>query len=195
MVRGFSKTTQPRDLAAFTARCLSLAGHPFFVIPLTVAFATRSWRSAAVIAATTTLPLTLIIARKVRRGTWSDADVSRRDQRSGLYFVMIPLLALTGLVLHLTGASPDLMRGIIAGAILLAAGLLANRFLKVSMHMMFDAYCALIIFSILPPTAPFLAIFVAAVAWSRHKLDRHTLPEILTGIAIGAAVGWWAAFG
>jgi hypothetical protein len=168
------------------ARCLSLAGHPFFVIPLTVAFATRSWRSAAVIAATTTLPLTLIIARKVRRGTWSDADVSRRDQRFGLYFLMIPLLVLTGLVLHLTGTGPGLMRGVIAGAILLAAGLLAN--------MMFDAYCAVIIFSILPRAAPLLAIFVAAVAWSRHKLDRHTVPEILTGIVLGLATGWWAAF-
>lgn len=176
------------------ARALSLAGHPFFVIPLTVALLARSWRYAAIIAVTTTLPLALIIARNVRRGAWSDADVSRHDQRSSLYYAMIPVLLISGAVLYLTGASPDLLQGVIAGAVMLAAGLLANRFLKVSMHLMFDAYCAINIASVLPILSPLLVLFLAAVAWSRRKLDRHTWPELAAGTAIGVVVGAWTAF-
>jgi hypothetical protein len=194
-VTGRSKSSQPRDPATFTAHCLSLLGHPFFVIPLTVAFATRSWQTTAVIAATTTLPIAFLIARNVRRGTWSDGDVSRREQRSGLYLAMIPFLALTALALYLTGASSGLMRGVLAASLMLAIGLLANRFLKVSMHLMFDSYCAVIIFSLVPPAATFLALFLAAVAWSRKKLDRHTVPELVVGVVVGGAVGWWVAFG
>jgi hypothetical protein len=67
------------------ARTLSVAGHPFVLIPLTVALTTRSLRWAAIIAAGTILPLLWIIVRNVRRGTWSDAGVSRHDQRASFY--------------------------------------------------------------------------------------------------------------
>jgi hypothetical protein len=188
-----SRTSQPRDLSVFIAQTLSLAGHPFFTIPLTVAVLARSWRYAAVIAVTTTLPIALIIARNVRRGTWSDADVSRRDQRSSLYYAMVPVLLVSGIALHLTGASPRMMAGVLAAAIMLIAGLLANRFLKVSMHLMFDAYCAINLAAVFPRLIPLFVLALAAVAWSRRKLDRHTWAELAVGTVIGLVVGAWAA--
>jgi hypothetical protein len=171
------------------ARALSVAGHPFVVLPLTVALLTRSLFWTAVVSASTTIPLLVIIARKVRRGTWSDFDVSRHEQRSGLYYVGIPLILLSAVILYLLGAGPELMRGISAGAAMFIAGLLGNRFLKISMHMMCAAFCAVSLGNAYPSSAVAVLPCVAAIAWSRRHLQRHTWTEIAVGLLIGTVAG------
>ncbi|HEY0160385.1 MAG TPA: hypothetical protein VGF28_24070 [Thermoanaerobaculia bacterium] len=177
------------------ARWLSIAGHPFVLIPLTVGASTRSLFWAAVIAASTTLPLLAIIIRNVRKGRWSDADVSRHDQRSGLYHAGLPILLLSALVLYVLGADPRLLRGIAAGVAMAVAGLIGNRWLKISMHMMFAAFCAVAISRAYPGalTVAAATLFLAALAWSRNHLKRHTWPEIATGLALGLLAGAAAA--
>ena len=167
------------------ARALSLLGHPAVLIPLTIAALTRSLFWTTVIAASTTVPMLAIIARKVRRGTWSDFDVSRHEQRSGLYHAGIPLLALCVLLLYLLGASSEMMRGVAAGSVMFLAGLLGNRFLKISMHMMFAAFCTVALARTYPSSLYGTLPFLAAIAWSRRFLDRHTWAEIATGVVIG----------
>jgi hypothetical protein len=39
------------------------------------------------------ITMTLVVLRKVRRGEWSDVDVSLRERRPGAYARAIPLLA------------------------------------------------------------------------------------------------------
>jgi hypothetical protein len=171
------------------ARALSIAGHPFLLIPLTVAAGTRSWKWAAVIAAATILPMIAIVRRNVRRGRWSDFDVSRRDQRAGLYLIAVPLVALSALALYLLGASAAMLRAVAAAAAMLAIGLAAHRLLKISMHMMCAAFCAALLARLYPWTPALTAPFTAAIAWSRWKLERHTLAEIAVGLALGVAAG------
>jgi hypothetical protein len=169
------------------ARALSVAGHPFVLIPLTVAAVTRSLFWASVIAASTTIPLLLVILRNVRSGKWSDVDVSRHDQRSGLYRAGLPLVPVAALILYFLGASPAMMRGLAAGAAMFAAGLIGNRWLKISMHMMFAGFCAVALSREFPAALVPCIAFLAALAWSRHHLDRHTWPEIAVGLVIGVA--------
>jgi len=171
------------------ARILSVAGHPLVLIPPTVALVSGSLRAAGMLAATITVPLAVIIAVQVRRGAWSDFDVSRRDQRSGLYYAVAVLLAVAALVLYRTGANPGMLRGIAAAAAMLAFGLLGNRFLKTSMHMMFAAYCGVLVVWTYPWSAVAVVPFVLAVAWSRRRLERHTLVEVIVGLVIGIAAG------
>jgi membrane-associated phospholipid phosphatase len=171
------------------ARGVSVIGNPLFLVPLTVAATTRNLLWAAAIAITTTLPLVAIILRNVRRGTWSDFDVSRRDQRLGLYRAGLPLLLLAGIVLYAAGASPRMMRSVAAAAVIFAAGVLGHRFLKLSMHMMFAAFCAVILIRMTPWSSLGVVPFVGLVAWSRRYLQRHTWIEILIGAAIGTAAG------
>ena len=171
------------------ARVLSTAAHPFVLCPLTVALATRNWRWTAILAATMILPLSLVISRNVRRGAWSDADVSRREQRSGLYWVAIPLLAIAALVFRAQGAPASFQRGLLAVAVLFAVGLVGNRFLKISLHMMFGAFCSVILVRVYPWSAVVMIPLVAALAWSRWKLERHTPAEIAVGILLGTAAG------
>ena len=174
------------------ARALSIAGHPFVLIPLMVAIATRNWIPTAIVAAVTILPLFVITLRNVRRGVWSDHDVSRRNERGGLYRAAFPLLAISALLLWLMDASPRMMRGFTAAAVMLAIGLLGNRFLKISLHMMAAAFCGVTIGRIYPNTIYAIVPFVAAIGWSRRKLERHTWTEIVVGVVIGAAAAYFA---
>lgn len=171
------------------ARILSVAGHPVVLIPPTVALVSGSLRAAGMIAATITLPLVAIMAVQVRRGAWSDYDVSRRDQRSGLYYAVAVLLAVAAFILYRSGANPGMMRGIAAAAGMLVAGLLLGRFLKTSMHMMFAAYCGVLVIWTYPWSAVAVVPFVLAVAWSRRRLERHTLVEVIVGLVIGTLGG------
>jgi hypothetical protein len=167
----------------------SVAGHPFLLVPLTVAALTRSVFWTAVIAASTSIPLLAITIRNVRRGRWSDHDVSRHDQRSGLYHVGLPLIALTALILYLLGADAQLIRGTVAAAVMLTVALLGNRWLKISMHMMAAALCAVWLIRDYRSSAFAIVAFVAALAWSRRHLRRHTWAEIVVGTALGAITG------
>lgn len=175
------------------ARALSIAGHPFFLIPLMVAIATRNWVSTAIVGAVTILPLLAITLRNVRRGVWNDHDVSSREQRGGLYRTIFPLIAISALLLWLMDGNPRMMRGFAAAAVMLAIGLLGNRFLKISLHMMAAAFCAVTIIRIHPNTVYAIVPFVAAIGWSRRKLERHTWAEIVAGTVIGAAAAWFAS--
>jgi hypothetical protein len=174
------------------ARILSIAGHPFLLIPLMIAVATGNRVWTAVVAACTVLPMFAITVRNVRRGTWSDHDVSRREERTRLYRALFPLIALSAVVLYFLGAGPQMMRGFAAAAVMLALGILGNRWLKISMHMMTAAYSGVVIAWLHPAATWGIVPFVAAIAWSRHKLERHTWPEIAVGIIIGAASAFFA---
>lgn len=174
------------------ARGLSVAGHPFLLVPLMIAVATRNWVFTAAIAGGMVLPLLAITLRNVRRGAWSDHDVSRRDQRLGLYRAAFPLLAVSALLLWWSGAGQQLLRGVAAAAVMFALGAIGNRFLKISLHMMIAAYCAVVIVKLYPSSAWPIVPFVAAIAWSRRKLERHTWTEVAVGLAIGTAAAVFA---
>jgi membrane-associated phospholipid phosphatase len=168
------------------ARIISAAAHPFVLSPLTIALATGNLRWTAILAAVTLLPMTAVILWNVRRGVWSDFDVSRQDQRSGLYWVAIPLLLLTA---YLIDAPPQFKRGMFAVAVILLIGLAGNRFLKTSMHMMFAAYSTVILARVYPWSLAVMLPICAALAWSRLRLQRHTPAEIAAGVLLGAAAG------
>ena len=184
------KDGRPRPSFTTLARILSIAGHPFLLIPLTVAASTKGWKGTAVVAGITILPLLAIVIRNVRRGRWSDHDVSRRDQRAGLYLVAAPLVLLAALVLYFLGASTSMLRAVGAAAAMLAVGLAANRWLKISMHMMCAAFCGVLLGRLYPWTPALSIPFTAAVAWSRWKLERHTPLEIALGLVLGTVAGF-----
>lgn len=190
---GTSEPRQPANPALHAlARLLSLLGHPLVLVPITVAIASRNWQSALLIAGTIMLPLAAFILLQMRRGAWSDFDVSNRKERSGLYYAAIPILVVAAVFLRLNGAGPAMMRGLLAAAAMLAIGLLGMRWLKISIHMMFATYCAVALALPYPRATLPIAACVAAIAWSRHHLRRHTWPEIAAGTAIGALAAWWA---
>jgi hypothetical protein len=168
------------------ARLVSIALHPFVVSPLTVALATRNWRATAFVGAVTILPILAVTLWNLRRGVWSDFDVSRRDQRSGLYWIAIPLFAAAGLFLP---APPWFARSMLALVCVLVLALAAGRLLKTSLHMLFMLFCSVVLVKAYPWSPAVMLPLVLTLAWSRWHLQRHTPWEIAAGSLLGLAAG------
>ena len=182
---------RPR-LAAAAAAFVSTLFHPLLLIPVTVLCLTRDVRVSALLAAATVLPLLVITLRNLRRGTWSNFDVSDRGQRGGLYYAAVPLTLVGAGVMYVSGAAPSMVRGTLIVAGLLLAALLLSPWLKTSLHMLFAGWCGVLIMRAAPETIWFVPVLVVALAWSRLHLKRHAVPELVMGFALGAAGAWLA---
>ncbi len=168
------------------ARLISIAAHPLVLSPLTVALVSRNWRWTATVMAATFLPISAVILWNMRRGVWSDFDVSRREQRSGLYWVAIPIFAAVAFLV------PAFTRSMLALVCVLVIGLALDRFLKTSLHLMFAAFCAVLLWKVYPWSAFVMLAVLAALAWSRWSLKHHTPAEIAVGTLLGLAAGFYS---
>jgi membrane-associated phospholipid phosphatase len=187
----------PRPILRRLAAWVSVAAHPFVLIPVLVIVVTaRSLppRQAAVVVALVVagsiLPMLWIIVRRVRSGAWTDHDVSVREQRTGMYPAALAISAGTVVLLYAAGVAQGILSGAVAIFVLIAVSALVNTQLKVSLHTGFAAFTAVSLLSMSRPMG-FAAIAVTlAVAWSRLELRRHTLLEVLGGalLGIGAAL-------
>jgi membrane-associated phospholipid phosphatase len=172
---------------------VSVIGHPFVLVPLTTLYAVsrrmglmNAAGSAGAVALATVVPVLALVVIGVRRSVFTDHDVSDRAQRSGFYRALFVVLPLGSAALWFL--QPGLRKGIVASWGLILASMLANRFVKSSLHVAFAAFCAT---SVALPAAGAVAagIAVIAIAWSRLVLKRHTLVEVALGAIIGAAAG------
>jgi membrane-associated phospholipid phosphatase len=124
----------------------------------------------------------------VKRGKVTDFDVFVRSQRFWPYILSLVCGGLSWLVLAM-GHAPRLM--IVLSGASVSQGLLMfliNTRWKISAHAASTAGIAVIIWQILgTPAAPVLLV-IPLVAWSRVRLGRHTLLQVVAGAALGAAV-------
>jgi hypothetical protein len=176
------------------ARFISLIGHPMLVMPLAALLAARASgidraHALAVSAAIAFVGLLVLgfSGLQVRRGRWRHVDASGKDERRGLNIFLLPLFALASvLAWWRLGVSPlpvalMLAAGVVALAILLSA------WCKLSLHMAFVSFAALI-----PGSSSALLAFGllgVAVAWSRLALHRHVRLDLFAGLLAGVAAG------
>ena len=130
-----------------------------------------------------------VIAWRVAKGRWSDYDVSDAQQRHGFYpvaLIVVAIAAVAGWLLHMPA---DFVRGMIVAEVLLATSAVVTRYTKVSLHVMFGAFCTVIVNSADIRAGVLFASLVIAVAWSRVVLGRHSIAQVLIGAALGAVFG------
>src|SRR5262245_24060986 len=127
---------RPVSLKDQLARFLSLCGHPFLFPPVVALVVgslilgpARSIEAVATVVFFCLLPASILIVRQVRKGEWSDLDVSQRKDRPHLFFLAFGFLALTVCILMLTGQSIAYAKGCIAAIALISLGWLLNRWL------------------------------------------------------------------
>ncbi|WP_433385257.1 phosphatase PAP2 family protein [Actinoplanes sp. CA-142083] len=129
-----------------------------------------------------------MILRGVRRGSLSDRHIGVRSQRTGpLLFGLGSVLAGMGL-LAAGGAPRELIALIVAS---FAGGVIAtgiNHFWKSSIHTGVAAGSAVVLVIVFGPVLLTSAVVVAAVGWSRVRLEDHTIAQVVVGAAIGAVV-------
>ncbi|MFI5898331.1 phosphoesterase PA-phosphatase [Actinoplanes sp. NPDC051513] len=129
-----------------------------------------------------------MILRGVRRGRLSDRHIGERSQRTGpLVFGLASVLA--GLGLLVAGGAPRELIALIVASF--AGGVVAtgiNHFWKSSIHAGVAAGSAVVLVLVFGPLLLTSAAVVAAVGWSRVRLEDHTVAQVVAGAAIGAVV-------
>ena len=178
------------------ARIVSVAGHPFVLLPLTVVIAAlynaspaRAFTIGLVTVLATVFPLLFIIRRKVKAGKWSDHDVSEHSERGNFYTIVIVIVALSGLLFWFLDFPRSLLIGIGIGVCLLLTAMIINRWSKISLHLIFAFYCAVSLFAVGFWIGAGFIMLATAVGWSRVVLKRHTPAQVLSGAALGTSAG------
>jgi membrane-associated phospholipid phosphatase len=91
--------------------------------------------------------------------------------------------------LWLLGAPGIVVRGIFVVLVLLVLGSALSRWSKISLHTSIGAFCTVTLITVDLWAAGGALVLATAVGWARIWLARHTLWEVLTGAAFGAAGG------
>jgi membrane-associated phospholipid phosphatase len=182
-------------MTAPLARALSIFGHPTLVLPLAVlavALAQGERQAALRAAVGFGLFAALVMAFswwQVRRGRWGHVDASARHERSSLNrFLLVALLA-AALLVGGAGTQPLLALGLALSAAMILVALLTARWCKVSLHLAFAVFAALLLRELGVAWMLGALAFAAAVAWSRLVLQRHTPRDLAAGAIIGALAG------
>ncbi len=183
------------------ARWTSIVGHPFVSIILLVAIASwsaggheRALRVTVIVAGAVLLPLGFFIWRRYSSGQWQTVDASAPSDRPALYAVAFFLLVPVGFYFLAVKHALEMTRGFVAVAVLIALAATFNRWIKLSVHMIFATFAALIILQLTPAFGVALFLFLPLLGWSRLILSRHTMSEVIGGLVIGfvvAAAALW----
>jgi membrane-associated phospholipid phosphatase len=178
------------------AKCISIIGHPFILLPLTITLAlfdrvsgVKTFSTVAIYLVSTILPLLVLIWYKVSSGKWADYDVSDQGQRRYFYPVTLAIAALNILLFWLMNLPRALLMGAWVSLFLLLAGVMLNLRWKVSLHTMFGAYCAIALLSNNLVLSVTLLVLVMMIGWSRVVLGRHTVGQVISGTCLGSAGG------
>jgi hypothetical protein len=135
------------------------------------------------------LPVTVHMYTKFKNGSYSNFDVSDRNQRQSWYKFASLLLLVVSIILFATEQPKSLQLSILSFLILLLISGIINYRIKTSLHVTLTIYLA---FLIIPMNFQIAGIFISLsllVAWARIILKRHTLKEVLTGFIIGTFIG------
>jgi membrane-associated phospholipid phosphatase len=180
---------------AKVARSLSVIGHPFVFLLLlvfVVLSAKESIRSTLGLLGIVALFLAphyiyMLFCYKSRR--WKSMDASLRAERPSLYFSACIVIVSIGVYFLFTGQPNVLIEGCVVIVCMLGAAAALNRWLKLSMHMAFNAFTGVIVNQIDGNYGLLIYAYMPGLAWSRLVLSKHTPKEVIGGILLGMIVG------
>ncbi len=158
---------------------------PFFLIYKTTGdiFAAFNWTIYTVIYL---VIIATVILLGVRKGIFTDYDVSKREQRPLLFLVCIALAVFYLIGLFLFDA-PSILFIVTFGliiAILLAS--VINNWIKASMHVAALAALFVAVGLVYGGYYYLLLIIIPIMAYIRVRAKRHTIPETIAGAFFGS---------
>ena len=177
------------------ATYISTLGHPLLTIPLfilIVLFGNEDSSRAApisfLIIGCVFIPVTIRLYIKSRNGSYTNFDVSDKIQRRSLYLFVVPLLLIVTIILFATNQSRNLCLGVLFALLLLILSQAINYFVKSSLHVSLNIYLSALIFTVNFKAGVAALLFTALISWSRVKLGRHSVKEVLFGLLIGTII-------
>ncbi|WP_234111353.1 MULTISPECIES: phosphatase PAP2 family protein [Chryseobacterium] len=134
------------------------------------------------------LPITVWIFWNVKRGNYSNMDVSNRNQRKSLYSFIAAAIAVYLVYEYFRFDRIDLVVSFLMVLLLLMQ--LSNYFIKSSMHTAFNVYVAALFFALNIKLGILWFGIAILVGYTRIILKRHTVKEVISGAIIALSVSF-----
>ena len=134
------------------------------------------------------LPIYLWIFWNVKKGKYTNMDVSNRNQRKSLYFVVGATLLAYLLYYYWRNHTIDLV--LLFVLFLLLAMQVSNYIIKSSMHTAFNIFAAALFFAISPMMGLIWFGIAIIVGITRIILKMHTIKEVFAGAAVSILVSF-----
>jgi hypothetical protein len=177
------------------ANIISVVGNPLYTIPLfvlIVMFGNEDFSKAALISFLIVgcifIPVILWMYVKSKNGTYSNFDVSDKHQRKSLFWFAFPLISIITVLMFVTNQPKNISISMLFALILVVTTQITNFFIKSSLHVSLNIFLSALIFTVNHKLGIAVLLFTGLLIWSRLKLERHTLTEILTGLFIGLMI-------
>lgn len=177
------------------ARALSILGHPLPVLTLTLLVlaahdgATRDSLPRIALGFAAVAALVIGYSRwRVRRGDWRHVDASNTGERRHLNRFLLAVLLAAALVAA-AGSQPRLATLLALSALPVALAMATARWWKLSLHLAFAVFSAVVLLRISGWAFAAMSTFAALLAWSRLRLARHVPRDLVAGACTGALAG------
>ncbi len=177
------------------ARFLSQLLHPLFLTTLSlllvgfygVANQPAGLLWALLVAVLQIVPLTTFYTIRLRRGAYSDEDVSNRHQRNELYmFALFTAVISIGILLMLRAPLP-IIALLLSALLLNISSWLINLSWKISVHAASMGYCTTIALIYSRPIGIILACCALALGWARVRTRNHSPGQVVAGMLLASA--------
>ena len=133
------------------------------------------------------LPFAFIL-RGARAGEWSTHHVNERERRPLVLGVALGSLLVGVIVLATVNAPRELLALVVAMGAGLISVLAVSRVWKVSIHAAVAGGTTVVLALMFGPVLLVFGLVALAAAWSRIVLDDHSVPQVVVGLCLGAAV-------
>lgn len=134
------------------------------------------------------VPILGYIYYNVRKGKFTNMDVSHQGQRRALYYFVIGIALVYTIVSYLLSwETPYFLYPLM---ILLLVMMGINFWIKVSMHTTFNCFIAALFYQLNPTIGIIWIVLTLVVAISRLILKRHTLTEVFLGLVLGSLAAY-----
>ncbi|SHK42973.1 phosphatase PAP2 family protein [Epilithonimonas mollis] len=125
------------------------------------------------------IPVGIWIYRNVKKGNYTNMDVSNRKQRHSLYvFIILATIVFLAVDYFL---HKEIDWTVLMLCILLMMMQISNFFIKSSMHTSLNIYVAALFFAINPTIGIFWFLLSVLIGITRIILKRHTVKEVVAG--------------
>ncbi|MEC3879976.1 hypothetical protein [Parapedobacter sp. 10938] len=178
------------------AKVISTVGHPFLTVPLFAIFLIFSIEStqratylSLLIVGGIFLPVGLKTIWGVKKGTYTNLDVSDQAQRQKWFIATTFLLLIVTIIVWVSNQEWTLRLALSCALVLLVIAQLVNVRIKASMHLAFHAFLGFIILSFNWLAGGCVLLFALPLAWSRIHLGRHIWQEVVVGMVLGTLLG------
>jgi len=179
-----------------TAKAISIVGHPLLfgnAYVIFMSFKNLDKNTATLVSLLVILLVAVPIIwhnwKKMKKGEYSNFDVSDQKQRMGFYPFAISLFVVLLMAFWVLKFPEEVIRQTLVFFVMVLTMALANLKIKASMHAGIAFYIVVNVFGIGPLPGTLALIFALAISWSRRKMNRHDNKELVLGSLVGFIFG------